>query len=86
MTTEEDDAASERRYNDQMMLIDRREVCVELRSLAKQLGYSQAELLRDVVAASLPNLRKRAAARQRETARRRARQAERETLDNHAAA
>lgn len=88
MVDESDEQESGRRYDDQMMLIDRSEVCDELRALAKTLGVSQAELLRGIVQETLPGLRRRAAARKRERARARSRTAAlaaHETLDNHTA-
>lgn len=84
MTRDDDDQEEGRRYNDQMMLIDKHEVCAELRALAKTLGLSQAELLRGIVQETLPGLRRKAAARKRERARRRASAAAHETLDDHA--
>lgn len=59
-----------RRYDDQMMLIDRSAVCGELRAIADTLGMSHAELLRLIAAEALPGLRGRAAATKREAARR----------------
>lgn len=85
MKQEDDDLEDGRRYNDQMMLIDRNEVCAELRTLAKVLGMSQAELLRGIVQETLPGLRRRATARKRERARRASRVATHETLDDHTA-
>lgn len=59
-----------RRYDDQMMLIDRSEVCNELRGLARELGMTHAEMLREITHEALPGLRRRRAARKRENARR----------------
>jgi hypothetical protein len=70
-----------RRYDDQMMLIDRHVVCEELRDIADGLGMSQAELLRSIAAESLPKLRARLAATRREARRAQARAASRAQLD-----
>lgn len=59
-----------RRYDDQMMLIDRRRVCDELRTIADTLDMSHAELLRVIVSEALPGLRQRAAATRRERTKR----------------